>query len=109
MDITTFPDHITRADIGRHVAAVRGMDWEWYTPCEDTIIVDVRTCYCPPTTLVKVASETAGLALWFASTDIRLLPLELEPQPECNCVLPEHSCPACRAAARRLTDGEMPY
>ena len=28
---------------------------------------------------------------------------------ECNCVLPEHSCPSCRAAARSVCGDEIPF
>ena len=67
---------ITPADVGRRVTAVRGIDWNWRTPCEDTIVVRVQTVQ-PWGAQVVIASESVGFTLCFDPADIRLLPLNL--------------------------------
>ena len=105
LDNVPAAEAITPDDIGRHVSAMRKTaSSQWFIPPLDAVVVDVVTIY-PAGVKVKVALEQESL--WLASTDIRLLPPDLE--YECNCVLPEHSCPACRSAARLVTGGEIPY
>jgi len=64
--------NITRADIGRRVTSLRKIDWDWYTPAKDAVVLAVETHYYPAYIAVKVGSEIAGLALWYAASDVKL-------------------------------------
>ena len=65
-------EHITCADIGRRVTSLRKIDWDWYTPAEDAVVLAVKTHYYPAHIAVEVGSEIAGLALWYASENVKL-------------------------------------
>jgi hypothetical protein len=98
-DTSTFPEHTT--DAGRRVARVRGIDRVWYD-LEDGKIEGVQPCYSPPVTMVEVSADGRMLG-WYAAPNVRLA------LDECRCVLPEQSCPACRAAAREACGEDIPY
>ena len=66
------PGPLTAADIGRQVAEVREIDWSWREVPPDTIVADVKTTYPSGSVMVRVASETAGVALWYASSAVNL-------------------------------------
>ena len=108
-DINTFPQPITPADVGRRVAAIQGIDWDWRIPTNAEsvgVVEEVQPCYSPAATMVRVSVAGRDLG-WYTAGSIRLIP------DECRCVLPEQSCPACRAAAREAARAEygedIPY
>ncbi len=75
MDINGFTDPITPADVGHRVSTVRGVDWEWRTPPDGTVVLDVRTVYeQPPGVRAKVGAN--GTGHWYDVADIRLAPRE---------------------------------
>ncbi len=80
--ITTFPEHITSDDVGRKVASVMGIDWEWRTPPRCTVVVAVRPRYgFPAGVAVAIESPHWERPLWYDATALRLLPLEPDLQP----------------------------
>jgi len=80
--ITTFPERITSDDVGREVASVMGIDWEWRTPPRGTLVVAVQPRYGSPAgTAVAIESPGWERPLWYDATAIRLLPLEADRQP----------------------------
>jgi len=75
--ITTFPEHITSDDVGREVASIMGVDWEWRTPPRGTLVVAVQPRYgFPAGTAVAIEAPGWERPLWYDVTAIRLLPLE---------------------------------
>ena len=66
-------NEITPADVGRRVAFVRAIDWDWYAQPKSTVVLDVRTVHeQPPGIRVKIGNETNGY--WYTMGDVRLMP-----------------------------------
>ena len=62
---------ITCDDIGRRIAAVRGIDWDWHAQPEGVVVLDVQTVYPFPGVCVQIGSGD-GAGYWYSVADIRL-------------------------------------
>lgn len=70
LDPYTWPSAVTPADVGRRIAALRTVDWQWrYIPF--AVVAAVQPCFVPAAVLVQV--EIGGRVVgWFSQEDVRL-------------------------------------
>ena len=74
-DLDTAPQSITPDDVGRAVAAIQSIDWDWIIPASmglTGLVEDVQPSYCPAATMVRVSVAGRDLG-WYASHSVRLV------------------------------------
>ena len=70
----TYYSVITERDIGRQVALIRGIDYEWSDAPPGTVVTDVNYVYVGARTVATIASPEWG-PFNYSACELRLEPL----------------------------------